>query len=112
LRSVDFIRKYICPGGCLPSVNALFGAVAAASDLRPLFLQDLTPHYVLTLQRWREQFWSRIEDVRRQGFDEAFIRMWDYYFAYCEAAFSERQTGLVHLLWGKPQACLPETAEV
>ena len=109
ISSIDFIRKYIFPGGDLPSVSALLAANAKAGDLRPIHLEDLAPHYVLTLRRWRDEFWRRIDAVRAQGYDERFIRMWDYYFAYCEAAFTERQTGLVQLLLAKPAADVSAT---
>lgn len=104
LRSSDFIREYIFPGGCLPSIQALSRVVSEQTDLRMLHLEDIGPHYVRTLQWWRSAFWQRIEEVRQLGFSESFIRMWDYYFAYCAAAFEERQVNNVQVVWGKP-AC-------
>lgn len=108
IRSVDFIRRYIFPGGCLPSVHEMLASTMRATDLRPTHLEDITEHYVVTLQRWRLQFWANIDRIRAQGFDERFIRMWDYYFAYCEAAFREHQVGCVQLVLSKPSdLCVP-----
>ena len=100
--SVDFIGKYIFPGGFLPSVAEISDSIARVTDLRICHLEELSSHYVRTLQAWRERFWDNIESVRRLGFDNRFIRMWDYYLQYCEAAFAERQVNLVQLVLAKP----------
>jgi cyclopropane-fatty-acyl-phospholipid synthase len=107
-RSADFIGTYIFPGGCLPSNTALLNAATAHSDLRLVQLNDFAPHYALTLRAWRRNFWQNIDQVRRLGFDERFIRMWDYYFAYCEACFLERRVNVVQMLFAKPECRLPE----
>jgi cyclopropane-fatty-acyl-phospholipid synthase len=107
-RSADFIGTYIFPGGCLPSITALLQAATRSSDLRMVQLEDFAPHYARTLQAWRRNFWENIDDVRRLGFDERFIRMWDYYFAYCEACFLERRVNVVQMLLAKPECRLPE----
>lgn len=99
LRNVDFICKHIFPGGSLPSNSRLIQSAAQAAELRLVFLQDFTPHYAETLRRWRARFQQNLNSVRELGFGDRFIRMWDYYFAYCEAAFEERQIQLVHLLF-------------
>ncbi len=101
--SADFIRQHIFPGGCLPSVTALCEAMTADSDLRVVHLEEMSDHYAETLRRWRRQFWSRIEAVRRLGYSERFIRKWDYYLHYCEAAFEERQVNVVQMLLAKPR---------
>lgn len=101
--SADFIRQHIFPGGCLPSVTALCDAMTAASDLRLVHLEEMSDHYAETLRRWRRNFWSRIADVRQLGYDERFIRKWDYYLRYCEAAFEERQVNVVQMLLAKPR---------
>ncbi len=101
LRSTDFIRHYIFPGGCLPSVGTLIAAASRAARMRPLLLEDLAPHYAETLRRWRHAFHARLSDIDRLGFDDRFVRMWDYYLAYCEAAFRERQVNDVQLLLAK-----------
>lgn len=100
LRSVDFIRKFIFPGGGLPSVSALTRAAAAGGGLRVMQLEDIGRHYAETLRRWRDRFHARLDDVRALGFNERFIRMWDYYLCYCEAAFLERQVSNVQMLFG------------
>lgn len=104
LRSVDFIRRYIFPGGCLPSVAAMLETTSRVTDFRLLQLEDIAPHYAQTLRCWRDAFHRRIDEVRAQGYSESFIRMWDYYFCYCEAAFEERQCNTVQMLLAKP-AC-------
>lgn len=106
-RSVDFIQRYIFPGSCIPSVTALSQAMARSSDLRLNHLEDMTPHYATTLRRWRERFLARLDDVRALGFDDWFIRLWEFYLAYCEAGFAERHLGSVQLLYTKP-ACRRE----
>ena len=77
-------------------------AKTAASDLQLLQQDDFGPSYARTLQIWRERFLSRLPDVRRQGFDTRFERMWTFYLAYCEGGFRERSIGVSHLLFGKP----------
>jgi cyclopropane-fatty-acyl-phospholipid synthase len=98
---VDFIKRYIFPGSCIPSVTALVQAMTKASDFNLLHLQDIGGHYALTLQRWREAFLESIESVREQGYSEEFIRMWEFYLAYCEGAYRERAIGNAHLLLAK-----------
>jgi cyclopropane-fatty-acyl-phospholipid synthase len=101
--SVDFIRRYIFPGGFIPSVTAMSKAVAAKSDLRLAHLEDLTAHYARTLKLWRRRFLSKLEEVRSLGFPESFIRMWEFYFCYCEAGFRERYLGNAQLVFTKPR---------
>lgn len=100
--SVDFIGKYIFPGGFLPSVSLIGDCVTRSTDLRICHLEEMSEHYLRTLELWREKFWQNIEQVRALGFDEPFIRMWDYYLQYCAAAFAERQVNVVQVLLGKP----------
>ena len=102
-RSADFINTYIFPGGCLPSVAAMSSACARATDLRMFHLEDFTPHYATTLNAWRRRFLEQRDGVRQLGFSEEFMRMWEYYLAYCEGGFLERYTGLVQILLTKPQ---------
>jgi cyclopropane-fatty-acyl-phospholipid synthase len=101
-RRRDFLKKYIFPGSCLPSVAAMIDAVNARTDLRTRHLEDIGAHYVTTLRLWRDAFMSRIEEVRRLGFDDRFIRMWEYYLGYCEGAFRARHVGDVQVLLTKP----------
>lgn len=100
--SADFIRRHIFPGGCLPSVTALCEAMTAASDLRLVHLEEMSEHYAETLRRWRRRFWEQIDVARRLGYNERFLRKWDYYLHYCEAAFEERQVNVVQMLLAKP----------
>ncbi len=101
-RSVDFIKRYIFPGSCIPSIAAITSSIAKATDLRLFHLEDITPHYARTLACWREQFFNNIDHVKALGYSEAFIRMWDYYFSYCQAGFAERYIGDVQILFTKP----------
>ena len=102
-RSVDFIQKYIFPGGALPSVTELTRVATRYSDLRVLALDDITNHYAETLRLWRERFNKNLADVKALGFHQTFIRMWEYYLAYCEAGFHERATGCVQIQYHKPE---------
>lgn len=104
LKSVDFICKYIFPGGSLPCISRLTQSAAEAGAMRLVHLADFAPHYAETLRRWRSRFHQHLGDIEGLGFDERFLRMWDYYFAYCEAAFEERQINLVHLLFAMRQS--------
>ncbi|QDU38087.1 Cyclopropane-fatty-acyl-phospholipid synthase [Maioricimonas rarisocia] len=99
VRSSDFIQKYIFPGGSLPTPMTLSRSAARATDMRVLRMDDFAPHYAKTLACWRQRFHDRIGDVRRLGYDECFIRMWEYYLCYCEAAFAERYCGVVQMLF-------------
>lgn len=97
-KNVDFIREYIFPGGSLPSVGSVLRSVAQSSDFRPTHLEDMGLHYAETLRRWRTAFHGCLEQVQELGFDDRFVRMWDYYLAYCEGAFEEGHIGTVQLV--------------
>ncbi len=99
---VDFIKQYIFPGSCIPSITALCSAAASSSDMRLFHLEDITPHYAKTLKEWRERFLKNETEVKNLGFSEAFIRMWVFYLCYCEGGFMERQIGNVQMLFTKP----------
>jgi cyclopropane-fatty-acyl-phospholipid synthase len=101
-RTVDFIKRYIFPGSCIPSIAAIGRAVAGATDLRMVHLEDITPHYARTLREWRRRFFANIDKVRALGFSDTFIRMWDFYLCYCEGGFAERYIGDVQMLFAKP----------
>jgi cyclopropane-fatty-acyl-phospholipid synthase len=104
LRSVDFIKRFIFPGSFIPSVSAMTGAIGRASDLRLFNLEDIGPSYALTLAAWRERFHAALPQVHALGYDRRFIRMWDFYLAYCEGGFRERSIGDVHLWLTRPGA--------
>jgi cyclopropane-fatty-acyl-phospholipid synthase len=102
VRDVDFIKRHIFPGSCLTAVTHMCDVVTRATDLRLVHLEDITPHYARTLRCWREKFLDRIDNVRTMGFPESFIRLWEYYFCYCEGAFQERYIGDVQMILSKP----------
>ncbi len=101
-RSVDFIKRYIFPGSCIPSITAISKAVAEATDLRLVQMEDITSHYSRTLHEWRRRFFANIKKVQALGFSDTFVRMWEYYLCYCEGAFAERYIGDVQMLFSKP----------
>ena len=103
-RSVDFIQRYVFPGGFLPSMGKIADCLRRTTDFRFFHAEDFGPHYARTLSHWRHNFWDSIAQVRGLGFDDRFIRIWHYYLCYCEAAFQERQTGVSQIVLTKP-AC-------
>jgi cyclopropane-fatty-acyl-phospholipid synthase len=102
LREVDFIKRHVFPGSFIPSVAAILSAKTRGSDLALVELEDFGISYARTLAAWRERFRSRLPQVRALGFDDRFVRMWDFYLAYCEGGFRERSIGVAHLLFAKP----------
>ena len=102
LKAPDFINRHIFPGSCCPSLQAITAAIARETDLRLTHLEDITPHYARTLREWRNAFHAHLQAVRDMGFDERFIRMWEFYLCYCEGGFAERFTGNLQLLFTKP----------
>jgi len=101
-RSVDFIQRYIFPGSCIPSITALQNSMTQSSDLRIYSIHDIGIHYARTLALWREAFFKRLKDIKVLGFDDAFIRMWHFYFSYCEGGFQEKVISDIHLKLVKP----------
>lgn len=106
-REVDFIKKHVFPGGCIPSVTALVGAATRASDLGLVGLEEIGLHYATTLRHWRERFLARRAEAAALGHGERFLRLWEYYLAYCEGGFLERYIGNAQLLFAKPGATPP-----
>ncbi len=102
LHSVDFIKRYIFPGSFIPCVTAMVNAAAQSGPLRLLNLEDIGPSYARTLHEWRRRFMGQLEQVRALGYDDRFIKMWEFYLAYCEGAFIERAISDVHLLFARP----------
>ena len=102
LKSVDFIQRYVFPGGCLPSMGSIFESITRATDLRFVHAEDFGTHYAETLRHWRRRFHERLDEVRALGYPDRFIRLWDYYLCYCEASFDERYTGVVQIQFDKP----------
>ena len=103
-KGVDFIRRYIFPGGCLTSVTDMTRVMTAETDMRTIHVEDIGPHYARTLRKWNDNFFAKIDQVRALDYPEAFIRMWEFYLCYCEAAFIERSIGTVQMLIIRPEA--------
>ena len=101
---VDFIKRYIFPGGCLTSVTDMTRVMTRHTDMRVIHLEDIGPHYATTLRHWHDRFFARIDEVRELGYSETFIRMWQFYLSYCESAFIERAIGDVQMLITRPGA--------
>ncbi len=100
--SKSFINTYIFPNGCLPSPGVIARSVARRTDLQMMDLEDLTPHYVETLRRWRDNFELRAHELGRYGYDDRFRRLWTLYLAYCEAGFAERRICELQIVLAKP----------
>ena len=101
-RNTDWIQKHIFPGGHLPSVTAMSQSVTKHTSLLMEQLEDIGTHYARTLKDWRESFMRNLDKVNSLGFDEVFQRKWIYYLAMCEAAFRERATGDIQVVFRKP----------
>ncbi|OCW96746.1 cyclopropane-fatty-acyl-phospholipid synthase family protein [Alishewanella sp. HH-ZS] len=103
VREVDFIKRYIFPGGCLPSISRMASAVANKTDLVIRQVQDIGFDYARTLKDWCDNFMAQRDAVHQLGYDDNFIRLWHFYLCYCEGGFRERATSAVHLVLSKPQ---------
>ncbi len=101
-KNTDFIQKYIFPGGCLPSNAVVAQHLVKNTDLQIVGLEDITRYYARTLADWRNAFHNNIDKVKAQGFDDVFIRMWDFYLCYCEGGFTERAISTVQYVFAKP----------
>jgi cyclopropane-fatty-acyl-phospholipid synthase len=99
----SFIKTTMFPGGCLPSVASLTHNMAVQGNLRLVHLEDITPHYVVTLRHWRERFAAAARRLDELGYGAPFRRRWLFYLAYCEAGFIERRIRDVQLLMAKPR---------
>jgi len=102
-KNVDFIQKYIFPGGHLPSVKQITAEVAKMTDMTLRHLEDFGEHYARTLREWRLRFNHNSERLHLKGYDETFQRLWNYYFAYCEGGFLERNIGVTQIVLTKPK---------
>ena len=97
LKTVDYIKRYIFPGSFIPCASLLVDQ-AAQQRLRTVGLQDIGQSYALTLNHWRQRFFAALPEVRELGFDERFIRMWEFYLCYCEGGFKEGAISTIQLL--------------
>ena len=102
LKNVDFIQRYIFPGSFIPSFGAILQSMGRGSDLVLTHNEDFGFHYARTLRDWCERFMAKRNELDALGYDTAFQRLWHFYFAYCDAGFSERAIGVAHLLMAKP----------
>ena len=101
-QSVDYIKRYIFPGGCLPSLGVIADNLARHTDLQMTQLRDITLDYARTLEAWHHSFLAQLDRVREMGFDDRFIRMWRFYLSYCEGGFRERIIGTYQITMAKP----------
>ena len=111
-KEVDFIKRYIFPGSCIPSVDSISDSLRKATDMRILNLEDLGIHYARTLEKWREKFFANSDKIKAQEFDDAFIRLWEFYLCYCEGGFRERVISNVQLHLVKPTAKVPSMLSI
>lgn len=103
LESVDFIQRYIFPGGSLPCNHIISRSIARFTQLQIVGLQEIGDGYAETLRCWRERFMTCTDRVRQLGFNDSFIRLWEFYMAYCEGGFRERAIGTAQYLLAAPQ---------
>ena len=102
-KGVDFIQKYIFPGGCLPSVAVMTGHLAQSTDLVVQEIDDIGLHYARTLNDWNVAFEQSWDELQSLGYSEEFKRLWTFYFCYCEGAFLERVISTHHIVARKPR---------
>ena len=102
--SVDFIQRYIFPGGALPSVHKMLEIVGRDTDMNLLHMEDFGLHYARTLRLWHENFRRAHGRLTELGYDDYFLRLWEFYLCYCEGGFLERTIGTAQLLLAKPAA--------
>lgn len=99
---VDWIQKHIFPGSLLPSVAAINNSVNRVTDFTLVDLKDMGLDYANTLNLWRKEFNAKKEEVKKLGFDDYFIRKWNYYLCYCEAAFDMRNIHVMQMVYSRP----------
>jgi cyclopropane-fatty-acyl-phospholipid synthase len=101
-KGVDWIQKHIFPGSLLPSVGAINKAINNTGDMTMIGLEDMGLHYARTLAEWKKSFNNALEEVKKLGFDERFIRKWNYYLSYCEGAFAMRNINVMQMVYSRP----------
>lgn len=103
-RSVDFIQRYIFPGGALPSVSSMLETISRDTDMNLHHMEDFGLHYARTLRLWHDNLRRTRHSLEALGYDQAFFRLWEFYLCYCEGGFLERSIGTAQLLLAKPAA--------
>jgi cyclopropane-fatty-acyl-phospholipid synthase len=107
----DFVKRHVFPGSCIPSVEAILASTKRTGDFWLTQLDEFPQHYAETLHRWRDQLFEQADAARERGYDDALLRLWEFYLAYCEAAFAERYVSLVQLVLERPRS-VPTELEV
>jgi cyclopropane-fatty-acyl-phospholipid synthase len=102
VKSMDFIKCYIFPGGQLPSNSVISKHIANDTNMQLVGMEDITLDYAKTLMHWRKRFFEKIDEVKQLGVDDTFIRMWEYYLCFCEGGFRERVIHTGQFLMAKP----------
>ena len=103
-KTVDFIKKYIFPGCCIPSQEIISKHISKDTDYQLYHIDDITYDYALTLNHWLKNFRENIQEIKEMGYNEHFRRMWEYYLQYCEGGFLERAIGVGQFLYVKQGA--------
>lgn len=102
-RSVDFIQRYIFPGGCVPSNARMLQVIAEKTDMVVRQIDDFGYDYARTIKDWRNRFNNSYEHLLEKGYDETFKRLWEFYLCYCEGGFLERSISVVHVVATRPR---------
>lgn len=102
--TIDFIKRYIFPGGNLPSNAAIAKNIELNTNMHLVNLLDITVDYAKTLNEWRHRFMQNLSEVYAQGFDDRFVKMWEFYLCYCEGGFKERVINTSQFVFAKPMA--------
>ena len=103
VQSVDFIQRYIFPGGCVPSVSRMVQLIADQTDMVVRQIDDFGLDYARTIADWRQRFQASSPLLEKLGYDERFQRLWEFYLAYCQGGFLERSISVVHLVASRPE---------
>lgn len=103
-RSVDFIQRYIFPGGALPSLSVMLQTASCHTALNLVHMEDFGLDYARTLQHWRDNLRQSRTALTELGYDDTFQRLWEFYLCYCQGGFEERTIGVAQLLWAAPAA--------
>ena len=101
-KNIDWIQKHIFPGSLLPSMAIIQKNINQTGDLNLHHFEDITSHYVRTLDIWHDNFNKKLDQIQSLDFDQQFIRKWNYYLCYCEAAFNTRNISVAQLVFSRP----------